>query len=256
MTVLQAVLLGVLQGLTEFLPISSSGHLVIVQRLMGLQDPSLVFTFDIAVHVGTLLAVIVAFSAEIRELVRRPFSRLMLMLVIATLPAVVVGLGFKDQIEALFTSPRVAAVGLLMTGLLLWLTRWIGNRQGISPHGPRLWEALVVGCAQAVAITPGISRSGSTIATGLYCQWDRNFAARFSFLMAIPAIAGAALLQSFELNASTLAHTDLLLIGIVSSGVTGLFAIKMLLWIIGRGRLHYFAYYCWGIGLLATFLLS
>ena len=189
--------LAVLQGLTEFLPVSSSGHLVLAQAAMGIDDPAIVV--DVALHVGTLFAVLVVYRRDLASLARGLFDgrwREPLLLVLGTLPAVVVGLGFRDQVEVAFESPRTAAYGLFATAAMLFAGEAFRRRRlGMEP-GPLSWRiALGVGIAQALAICPGISRSGSTIACGLALGLAPAAAARFSFLLAIPAIGGAALLQ-------------------------------------------------------------
>lgn len=271
MSLLQAILLGIVQGLTEFLPVSSSGHLVLLQHLLHFKDSAVTLAFDVALHFGTLLAVVLFFWRDLLAMLREslawifrtprssaaayPSARLMILVGVATLPAVVVGLGFKDPIEELFVSPKVAGFGLLITGTLLWITRKVASHfkeaKDISVR-----DSLLIGLAQAVAITPGISRSGSTIAAGLFCRLDQRFAARFSFLLSIPAILGSVILELPELKALGLTHLFPVILGTLASFLTGLLAIRWLLAIIGRGKLHLFSFYCWAAGLLTLFLLS
>lgn len=254
MELLKAVLLGVVQGLTEFLPISSSGHLVIFSELLDFQQQGVVF--DVFLHLGTLLAVVLVFRNELREMIKAPFrvvsgngdkeSRQYLLwdvyVVIATLPAVFVGLFLKDQVESLFDSLIVVYTMLTLTALLMLaspLLKETGNRL----NGRR---SLIMGCAQACAILPGLSRSGSTIFIGMALGMNREVVAKFSFIMSIPAIVGAAVLHSGEL----LRHPpglDMMVnigAGTVMSAVSGYFAIILLLDIVRRNRLQYFGYYC------------
>lgn len=264
MTIAKTVLLGVVQGLTEFLPVSSSGHLVLLQSLFGLTGAEEALALDVALHFGTLLAVIVYFARDLGQMAADAFSwvrrkedrryekgRLLAMLAIATLPAVVVGLGFKEVIERWFVSPKVAGIGLFVTGTVLWLTK----RCRRSPGRLTPFSAFLVGCAQAVAITPGISRSGSTIAAGLFCGLDRPLAARFSFLMAIPAILGSTVLESRYLAGLGPADLAAVLGGTFASAVVGFLAIRWMMGFVGRGRLHYFGYYCWVVGFLSLLLV-
>jgi undecaprenyl-diphosphatase len=170
---------------------------------------------------------------------------------LATLPAVAVGLGLKSLIEKTFVSPVESAVELLVTGVVLWWTkRFAGGDRDPAPG-----SALAVGAAQAIAILPGISRSGMTIATGLFCGFSRETAARFSFLMSIPAIAGACLLEARDLSQFPSSLWPQVLAGTTAAAVTGFLSIRWLLGVIRRGRLHFFAYYCWGIGVAALLAL-
>lgn len=271
MTLLQAILLGTTQGLTEFLPISSSGHLVLLQQLFGLREPALVF--DILVHIATLLVVLLIYRRDVWALVmawlRTPASasalfphaereravakRLGLMLLIANVPTAALGIVFASTFERLFATPWAVGVALLGTGMLLWRLKYtVAESRELSEI--RIGHALLLGCVQGLAITPGISRSGSTIAAALLCGIPRESAARFSFLMAIPAIVGAALLKSADF--STLATGDLGLIaaGMFSAFVVGYVALHFLLRLVTQGELWRFAIYCWLVGLGAIFI--
>ena len=252
--VLKAMLLGVVQGLTEFLPISSSGHLVIFSELLDFQQQGVVF--EVFLHLGTLLAVVLVFRTGIAEMIKAPFkvgsgngdeqSRRYLLwdayVIIATLPAVVVGLFFKEEIESMFDSLTVVYVMLLVTALLMLTTPLLKERE-IRLNWLR---SLVMGCAQACAILPGLSRSGSTIFTGMALGMNREVVARFSFIMSIPAIVGAAVLQSGELFRHPPGLDSLVNLGAgtVMSALSGYFAIILLLDIVRRNRLQYFGYYC------------
>jgi undecaprenyl-diphosphatase len=247
----EAVLLGVVQGITEFLPVSSDGHLVIAQTLLGVREQGLLFV--IAVHVGSLLALLVFYRARVLALVRGVLGRepsalaYVAKLVVATLPAVVVGLFFKDAVEAMFAAPWVAGAGLLVTGSFLLTTR---ATQG-EAHGsePGIAQALWIGCAQALAIAPGISRSGSTIAIALAFGVAPLAAAEFSFLLGIIAITGAAVLELPELLATPAASLTPLWVGALAAAVSGLAALGLLVRLLRDRRFHWFAAYTWAAGL-------
>jgi undecaprenyl-diphosphatase len=231
----QALLLGVIQGLTEFLPVSSSGHLVLGQRMLGLTEPHLLF--DVAVHVGTLLAVVAVFSDDLRLMVASVLPgrdrdgrgrRLVILVAVGMVPAAIAGLLFRDAFEALYASTLTVGVALLVTGSLLMLTSMI-------PHGTRnlegrgLLTAFLVGVAQAIAIVPGVSRSGATISVGLALGLGRGSAARLSFLLSIPAILGALVLQLADVGELAVHEAAPLLIGGASAAITGYVALRLLL---------------------------
>jgi undecaprenyl-diphosphatase len=254
---LQAAFLGVVQGLTEFLPVSSSGHLVLAQNLLGLKEPELLF--DVAVHVGTLLAVLVVFRADIYAMLRglwardseaRQGRRLLLLVVAGSVPTALIGLIFKDTFEALFASTLAVGLALLVTGLLLTATRFAPRAmRGLEQTG---WgRAVIIGLAQGLAITPGISRSGATISAGLLLGLERELTARFSFVLSIPAILGALALQIKDLGPAAGTPATPLLVGAVVAAITGYAALKVLIKLVKGGRLHWFAYYCWALGLTA-----
>jgi undecaprenyl-diphosphatase len=254
---LQAAILGLVQGLTEFLPVSSSGHLVLFQNMMGFCEPELFF--DISLHVGTLFAVLVVFRTDIYSMLRglwandleaRQGRRLLILVIVGSIPTAIIGLAFKDTFEALFCSATAVGVALIITGLLLMATHYAKNAsRGIEKTG---WvRALIIGVVQGMAITPGISRSGSTIAAGLLLGVNREVAARFSFVLSVPAIMGAMLLQIKDLEAPAQTNWAPSIIGAVVAAITGYIALKLLLKVVRRGHLHWFAYYCWAVGLAA-----
>jgi undecaprenyl-diphosphatase len=259
MTAYEAVWLGIIQGATEFLPVSSSGHLVIAERLLGVRQPGV--ALEVALHLGTLLAVIVYFRQQLRYLARgviglipdvperRTARRLFLLLILASVPAAVVGLLLKDRIEEAFASEVFAASMLIVTGLLLLSTvRARVSRARIDPA-----SAWWVGCAQAIAILPGISRSGSTMAVGMMRGISPTEAAEFSFLLSIPAVAGASILTLPDaMSRSQLGMSHL--IGGLVAAVTGYAALAFLFAILRRGRLWWFGWYCVGAG-TATILV-
>jgi undecaprenyl-diphosphatase len=261
MTVLQAIFLGVVQGLTEFLPVSSSGHLVFFQSVFGLAEPQL--AFDVMLHLGTLLAVVVYFRTDISRVLLGTWAwvrgrregeveaKLLLWIVVASVPTGLMGVLLKDWVESLFSMPKTVGLMLLVTGLVLWLTR-IVKRNEKTTGQMGVWDALVIGIAQGVAIIPGISRSGSTISTGLFCGLNRELAGKFSFLLSIPAILGATFLKFREID--TGAEFGVTLIGMTVAFVIGLLSLKLLMKIIRAGKLSGFAYYCWAMGILMILL--
>ncbi|NMB45890.1 MAG: undecaprenyl-diphosphate phosphatase [Firmicutes bacterium] len=268
MSIWKAIVLGIVQGLTEFLPVSSSGHLVLLGQLFGLEEPDL--TFDVMVHLGTLIAVVVALRGEIGLLLQglRPMDmeqgpaasrvkagrRLILLLVIGTLPAAVVGLIAKDFIEQLFGSVAFVGVALLITGSLLW---WAEGRHdgGRTLEEMKPQDALHIGTMQILALAPGISRSGTTISGGLVRGLTRSEAARFSFLLSIPVIAGAVLLQIDDLFAAFAGGTWVPLVaGTVAAALSGFVAIEGLLKLIRHHSLRVFSYYTWAVGLMVLIL--
>lgn len=250
------LVLAVVQGVSEFLPISSDGHLVLVQNWLAAGHGSL--ALDVALHLGTLAAVLVVYRADLLELVRgmlRRDAREPLLLVLATLPAVVVGLGFKDAIEALFTSSRAAALGLFVTAGFLLAGERARRRAPAGAGQPIGWRAaLWMGCAQALAPLPGVSRSGTTIATALMRGVDASAAARFSFLMSIPAVAGAVLLEVPDLVREGGFGWELACAVGVCFAV-GVCALRFLIRFLGRGAFRWCAYYCLVLGTTALVLL-
>ena len=259
------MILGFLQGVTEFLPVSSSGHLVVFQRLFGLGGPAEAgLLFEVMVHLGTLLAVLVVFRSDIAMLVldtwrtiagkaggdRRSF-RLVLLVVAGTIPAALFGLGWKDALAHLFSAPVFVGFAFLVTGSVLWLSRL--RSQATKDLAEMTWiDAALIGLGQALALIPGISRSGTTISIALMLGLDRRLAARYSFLLAIPAILGAVSVQIGETNGLPADQWTSLAAGTVMAAVSGYISLKLLLRIVVAGNLSRFAYYCWGIGLLTV----
>lgn len=253
----EGLILGTVQGLTEFLPVSSSAHLVLGESLLGVRMPGVVF--EASVHLATLAAVLWAYRRRIVTLaagVTRgdPSAwRYVGLLALATLPAATAGLLARSALEATYEEPLVAAALLLVTGVLVYTVRGATAGRGAARPGPLV--ALLVGAAQALAILPGISRSGATVATGIWQGVEPARMAEFSFLMSVPAIAGAAALQLPEL-ADTASRPDVtaLFVGCVAAAVVGVLAIRAFVDMLKRERFHWFAYYCWivGIGYLAA----
>jgi len=251
---LAALLLGLVQGLTEFLPVSSSGHLVMAAELLGAQEEGILF--EIALHVATLVAVLLFYRRRIAELLVGAIGRDVAAwsyigkLGLATLPAVVAGLTAKDFFESLFGAPWVAGVGLLFTGAALWTTRT--TLAGASGAQPTWLQAFLIGCAQVVAIVPGISRSGSTVAAALALGVAPIAAAEFSFLMSVAAIAGAAVLMLPDATAASPEALRAMALGGAAALVSGLAALWLFVRLLRSGTFHKFAWYAWAVG--AAFL--
>lgn len=254
MEIIKSITLGLVQGLTEFLPVSSSGHLVIGAELLNFHEQGVVF--DVCLHLGTLLSVIFVFRSELLQMIKAPFLYFRgvrdgevvkffwwdIYVIVATLPAVFVGLFFKDEIEQLFSSVVVAYFMLIVTGTIMLIAQFIPEKK--EPING--WRAFLVGCAQAFAILPGLSRSGSTIFAGMILGIPRETIARFSFIMSVPAILGAAVLQFGTLIENPPPHDVWVNLGVgaMMAAISGYFAIKLLLDIIKRNRLQWFGYYC------------
>jgi undecaprenyl-diphosphatase len=252
MSLFEAIVLGIVQGATEFLPVSSSGHLVMTQELLGVAVEGVFF--EVAVHVATLLSIVLVYRARLLSLAagvvrRRPEDlRYLGMLVLATIPAAVVGLSFEARLEALFDAPLVPAVAFLVTGALLWSTRGPLSRD--PKRHPTARIALLMGLAQCLALVPGISRSGSTVVAALWLGVAPAEAAAFSFLMAIPAIGGAAVLQVPDLlEGGVGVGTGPLLVGAVAAAGTGILAIRTFVAMLRHRSFHQFALYLWAVGL-------
>ena len=277
MEVLKVIIMGLIQGLTEFLPISSSGHLAIFGNMLGWQDSGILF--EVLLHVGTLAAVFAAFYKDIADLIKEGFllvGRFFLALagkikwrqvlnndkkyfvcyiLLSMLPTAALGLLLKKTIEEAYTGTLIPGIGLLVTGaILLYTLKVPAGKKGEKEM--TFGDALLIGTAQGIATLPGVSRSGSTIVTARVRGLTPELAVRFSFIMSIPAILGAVVLQIHDgaaesLSAGTL---GLYLLGAAVAAVSGFLCIKWLLGIIRKGKLYYFAYYCFGMGVLAIIL--
>ena len=272
MDIIQAIILGIVQGLTEFLPVSSSAHLVFVPEILKVQS-SLVF--DTILHVGSLVAVIIYFWKDIIHMLKSFFSSLMdiprrqfrkgikedkykklaWFVIIGTIPAGLAGVLFKDTFEALFNDVFIVGFFLIITGFLLWgsemMSRRVNNKTSLKEMSVK--NSILIGIAQAFAIAPGISRSGATISAGLFLGIERELAARYSFLLSIPAILGAALVQAKDISGLDMS-TSILIAGFIAAAITGCIAIKIVLKLIQEKNLLIFAYYCWIIGPIAMIL--
>jgi undecaprenyl-diphosphatase len=250
-TWVQGIVLGMVQGITEFLPVSSDGHLVLAQHFLHAATPG-VFV-EVLLHVATLGAVLIVYGRPLVDLTRGVITRqpealeYAGLLVVATIPAVIVALVFDDLLERVFDSLAVAGAGFVVTGLALWSSR---GRAG-GRHVPTWQQALIIGVGQALAILPGVSRSGLTVAAALVAGLAPVSAAKFSFLMAVPAISGAAVLQAGDAAAGIAAvGPGPLLLSCAVALVSGVWAIRWLLLLISHGRFHSFAPYCWALGAL------
>ena len=246
--IVQGLILGIVQGLTEFLPISSSGHLVLSQEILDVVYPK--NEFEVLVHLGTLTSVLVVFYEDLKSILfslkSKKTQSFILFLVAGTIPAIVVGLGFKDVLDSLFENLMAVGFALIFTGLVLLYSSKV-NRQN-KEHTMR--SSILIGCAQAFAIIPGISRSGMTICTALFLGLSSREAARFSFLLAIPAIAGAGLLTALDGSGGFQLPLSVSIAGFISSALVGIIALKWLLGWLEQGKFHYFGIYCFVVGLL------
>ena len=251
MTIFEAILLGIIQGLTEFLPISSSGHLVIGQKMLGISVAGNVF--EIVVHLGTLVSVLIVFWNDIWQLLTSLKSEstrnYFIAIAIGTLPAVLVGFLLRDVITKAFESIGVVAITLMITGIILFTTKFIKTKVRDISVG----RGLLIGIAQAMAIVPGISRSGMTISLGMHLGVAPDKAAKFSFLLGIPAIVGAGLLTGLDLLelSEPILPWSVLLVGFFSSLLVGWISLKWLLGLIKLGKFHWFGMYCIMVGLIS-----
>ena len=274
MSFFSAIFLGIVQGLAEFLPISSSGHLAFFQTFFGLanvEEENLFF--DVLLHLGTLVAVFVAYWPEIKALILEFFTmiglrklprgqkpdrlsrRMILYIIIATLPLVLV-LPIKDKVESLYTNSIFIGCAFLVTGTLLFISDAM-NHGNKDLKTATLLDVVIVGFGQALAVVPGLSRSGTTISCGLARGFSREFAVKFSFLMSIPAVLGANLLSLIDAAKTGIDWSlmPMYLAGVVTAAVSGYLAIRLLKYITQRGKFGGFSYYCWGAGIL-TLILS
>lgn len=253
MDIIDALLMGLLQGLTEFLPVSSSGHLEIAEHLLGVTfRPEASLTFGVVVHTATVLATITVFASELRKLIAGGLkfkynteTRYILKIALSMIPVMIVGLFFKDQVEGLFSSElSFIAWMLLVTAALLTFSHFFTPRKS---HEVTYRDSFIIGLAQAVAVIPGISRSGSTIATGLMLGVNKTQLAKFSFLMVLVPILGEAFLELVKGEFSPAASgisTTALVCGFLAAYIAGLFACKIMINIVSKGKLYYFAIYC------------
>ncbi len=266
MEIYQGIILGILQGLTEFLPVSSSGHLVLGQTYFNITEGNLVF--DVAVHMGTLAAVLVVYFSDIRSMTlsffqflaasnKRELNRtdenlnLIWCILAGSVPTALIGFGLKKFEDILFTSSLLVGVMLMVTGTLLWVSKKYVKNERVNTAPLTLKRALLIGVVQGLAVIPGISRSGSTIVAGLYAGLDRTLAARFSFLLSIPAICGAQIISVKDLLKTGGAIDPAVICGTIVSFFVGLAALKLLLKLVHTGKFHLFAPYCWLAGALA-----
>ena len=244
-----ALILGFLQGITEFLPVSSSGHLVLGQKLLGINIPG--NAFEVILHIGTLMSILVVFWPDTHRLfndIKNYHTRTYIFtLLLGTMPAVIVGLSLKDQISLMFDNVHSVALAMIVTGIVLISSKWfLNNKSDLT-----LVKGFSIGLAQASAIIPGISRSGATICTGLMMGLSAEEAARFSFLLAIPAIVGAGILTAMDVDKISLGM-DVMIVGFLSSFLVGWAALKWLLNLLKTGKFHWFGVYCLLLGIIAA----
>ncbi len=271
MSYFEAIILGLVQGLAEFLPISSSGHLALLQQWFGIQEDK-VLLFAVLLHVGTLISVFIVYWRDIAELIvelfltikdlctgkglrlqERPVRKLGIMIIVATIPTGIIGILFNDLFDSLYNSIIPIGIGLIITGFLLVMAERRGaSNRGIEQMNFR--NALFIGTVQGIAICPGISRSGSTLFGSLICNLDRKFAVKFVFLISIPSILGSAVMEAPAALESgfDMAQLGPVLVGMIVAAVSGLIAIKTMIKIVSDKKLNYFSYYVWALGLIVT----
>ena len=269
MNIFSSIVLGAIQGVAEFLPISSSGHLSLFQHFFGLANPEETLFFDVLLHLGTLIAVFIYYWRDIVELIQEffrlvgcvvskkkreqvgrlsPSGRMILMIIVATLPLLVI-LPIKDKVESLYGNTIFIGIALLVTGFLLFWSDRMGRGRKTARSATML-DALLVGVGQAIAVVPGLSRSGTSISVGLMRGFRRTFAVRFSFLMSIPAVLGANILSIVDAVQTGIEVSEIpvYIVGTIVAAVAGYFAIRMVNNLAGRGKFGAFAYYCWATG--------
>lgn len=242
MTILESIILGIVQGLTEFLPVSSSGHLLIVKNSMGITEVNMFF--DTMLHVGTLAAVVIVLNQEVLSLLKKPFQKLTGLLIVATLPTVAAALLFNDFIDEAFEGAFLG-YGFIWTAILLTLSERISLRQKNIKQEYSWSDSVLTGVMQAIAITPGISRSGATLSGSLFCGIGREAASKFVFLMSIPAILGSVVLHGWEVyQAGTIGmEVAPIVFGTIASMISGVFAVKFMLHVVKNYKLYGFALY-------------
>ena len=271
MSLLSSIILGLIQGVAEFLPISSSGHLAIAEHVLGMTGLELPEFFDVLLHLGTLIAVFAAYWDDIRDMVVEffcgvrdlahrttptpvpPARRLILLIIVGTLPLLVV-LPIKDLVEGLADNMYFVGGALIVTGFLLFASDRVKKGRKTEKNAT-LVDVLLVGAAQAVATCPGISRSGTTITAGCFVGFDRKFAVRFSFLLSIPAILGANVLSIKDALATVVwSEVPVYLVGVAVAAAVGYACIRLLKMIADKGKFGFFAYYCWIVGAITLVL--
>jgi undecaprenyl-diphosphatase len=253
-SLVEIIILGIIQGITEWLPVSSSGHLVLAQEFFQIAHPLIL---DVMLHLGTVIVVIVFFRQDIINIIRalakgdlaNEDGRLALYVIIGTIPVAIVGYALRNTIESLFENALAVGTALLFTGFLLFFSEWRESNKKLG-----FLDSLFIGLAQVVSIIPGISRSGATISTGLLRGVEKEKVVRYSFLLSVPAILGA---TALEVKDALVQNVDwfAILIGVIVSMIVGYLALNALLRIVTKRKFHYFAYYCWALGLIVILLL-
>lgn len=267
MDIFQGIIIGIVQGLTEFLPVSSSAHLIFIQNILGVESS---LAFDTFLHLGSLLAVLIYFRADIYKMIRAwllsigdilqhrfregfysdPYKRLAWYVILATIPVGIAGVFLESHVDALFAGALyVPGFFLFVTGTILYLSQRMASGQIDMSH-MGWFQSLFMGLGQACAIMPGLSRSGTTIAAGLVVGLDKEFAAKFSFILSIPAIFGAFILQLKDIGLSLGADGAAVILGFIAAFISGYLAIKWLLDLIQNRSLDIFSYYCWIVGVI------
>lgn len=258
------ILLAIIQGVTEFFPVSSSGHLVLGKHFLGVQSPGV--ALEVALHLGTLISVIVVFFPDILGLIHgflsffldpkgtnskklMVYRKLLVFLVLGSIPTALIGILLEDTFERLFASPQIIGYTLILTGIILTISSRMQGRKSLDKI--TVTDAVIIGVGQGLAITPGISRSGLTISTSLLRGLDRDASTRFSFLLSLPAIIGAAIFKLPDLTDGTMGYPLWwVLIGVAIAALAGILAIRGLMSVLKQGKLQYFAYYTWVLGLI------
>ena len=252
MDIFQALILGVVQGITEWLPVSSSGHLVLLQQLFSLGGS---VAFDVLLHAATLIVILVVFWEDIVAILKSLINirwddntKLFFFIVLASIPTAIIGLAFNDFLKGLFTNMLLLGVFFIINGIILFLTKFAKEKQGKKLNW---WQSILIGIAQGISIIPSISRSGATVSTGLFLGIKKEKLIKFSFLMAIPAIIGAFVMESKDL---VFENPLALIIGSLAALIIGYFSLKLIIKIIEKGKWHYFAYYCLVLGIVILVL--
>lgn len=268
MTILKAIVLGMVQGLTEFLPVSSSGHLALTQMILEIPQNQVLF-FTTMLHFGTLISIIFVYYKDISMLfveffrtikdiftgkglkLHNPHRRMGLFIIIASVPTAVIGLTFKDFFESLFNMTSAIGIFLIITGTLLWISeKYNSGRKNIQTMKGK--DAFIIGCFQAFAIAPGVSRSGSTIVGSLFMGLNKELTVKFSFLISLPAVMGATLLEVKDVVETGTLNVPIMMtiVGVLSAAIFGFIAIKSMIKFVRERKLYYFSYYTWFIGTL------
>jgi len=268
LTYFEAIILGLVQGLTEFLPVSSSGHLTIIQTIFGISGDKVVL-FTILLHVGTLISVTFMYHKDLKELVielfatikdiftgkglklkEKPIRKLGVMIVVTTLVTGVIGIVFEDVFVSFYKSLVPVSIGLIITGLILWISESIKTGQR-NIENLNFRNAIYIGIMQGIAICPGISRSGATLVGGLTTKLDRAFAVKYAFLISFPAILGSAIMEINELFNSTLETSSYgpIIVGMLFAAISGIFAIKAMITVVSKYSLKYFSIYVWFVAI-------
>ncbi|HEY8361358.1 MAG TPA: undecaprenyl-diphosphate phosphatase [Tissierellaceae bacterium] len=267
MNLFESIVLGIIQGITEFLPISSSGHLTLLQHLFGIKEGNLFFT--VMLHFGTLISIFVVYFNDIIKIIKEFFvlifsifkgrkiknlskyQKLAILIIISSIPTAIIGFLFEDFFESLFSSILPIGFAFIITGFLLWVSEK-KSFQNKNINNMSIFDAFLIGTAQGIAIIPGISRSGSTIVAGLLRGLNKPLVTEYSFLLALPVTFGATILKIIEISKSetTLLINFPLVLGVVISTIVGILSIKFLINLINKNKLHYFSYYLWILGTL------